>query len=376
MKEKISSLTSSTISALRFPLTVGVVFIHFNVLSDNLAVRGTGNAEHFPTWLVCMFNLFSEVLPRIAVPLFFIISGYLFFRSGFMIRTYTDKLRRRVRTLLVPYILWNLLYLIRTAFRDIPAFSGLSHDTAQANWSLSAVLACFWDKSRGVFPVPASSYIYPQDFPLWYVRDLMVMVVLAPVLYWMLKKVGWLAVVVLGMVWLTLHSICNITYWGQFFTAAFFFSWGACYGLKGMDLVASMRHRTWIALLYPLWAVADMLKVEGIYGIYIHNIGIIFSGRADGILVGTRCHPGEQVLVGWQFLPVCPTRFAHARLSKVYHKSIFRGQSFLYGCTLFHRALLDYCRLIRTLRVASAIYTPDLRSVDGRAMTLFRFSLA
>ena len=170
MKEKISSLTSSTISALRFPLTVGVVFIHFNVLSDNLAVRGTGNAEHFPTWLVCMFNLFSEVLPRIAVPLFFIISGYLFFRSGFMIRTYTDKLRRRVRTLLVPYILWNLLYLIRTAFRDIPAFSGLSHDTAQANWSLSAVLACFWDKSRGVFPVPASSYIYPQDFPLWYVH--------------------------------------------------------------------------------------------------------------------------------------------------------------------------------------------------------------
>ena len=212
----------------------------------------------------------------------------------------------------------------------------------------------------GVFPVPASSYIYPQDFPLWYVRDLMVMVVLAPVLYWMLKKVGWLAVVVLGMVWLALHSICNITYWGQFFTAAFFFSWGACYGLKGMDLVASMRHRTWIALLYPLGAVADMLKVEG----------------ADGILVGTRCHPGEQVLVGWQFLPVCPTRFAHARLSKVYHKSIFRGQSFLYGCTLFHRALLDYCRLIRTLRVASAIYTPDLRSVDGRAMTLFRFSLA
>ena len=195
MKEKISSLTSSTISALRFPLTVGVVFIHFNVLSDNLAVRGTGNAEHFPTWLVCMFNLFSEVLPRIAVPLFFIISGYLFFRSGFMIRTYTDKLRRRVRTLLVPYILWNLLYLIRTAFRDIPAFSGLSHDTAQANWSLSAVLACFWDNSRGVFPVPASSYIYPQDFPLWYVRDLMLVVVLAPVFYWMLKKVGWLAVV-------------------------------------------------------------------------------------------------------------------------------------------------------------------------------------
>ena len=183
-----------------------------------------------------MFNLFSEVLPRIAVPLFFIISGYLFFRSGFMIRTYTDKLRRRVRTLLVPYILWNLLYLIRTAFRDIPAFSGLSHDTAQANWSLSAVLACFWDKSRGVFPVPASSYIYPQDFPLWYVRDLMVMVVLAPVLYWMLKKVGWLAVV--GLACLAFHLQYNLL--GTVLHSGFLLLVGSLlrserYGLGGLD---------------------------------------------------------------------------------------------------------------------------------------------
>ncbi len=181
-----------------------------------------------------------------------------------------------------------------------------------------------------------------------------------------------------GLACLAFHLQYNLL--GTVLHSGFLLLVGACYGLKGMDLVASMRHRTWIALLYPLWAVADMLKVEGIYGLYIHNIGIIFgifsAVVADGILVGTRCHPGEQVLVGWQFLPVCPTRFAHARLSKVYHKSIFRGQSFLYGCTLFHRALLDYCRLIRTLRVASAIYTPDLRSVDGRAMTLFRFSSA
>lgn len=239
MKEKISSLTSSTISALRFPLTVGVVFIHFNVLSDNLAVRGTGNAEHFPTWLVCMFNLFSEVLPRIAVPLFFIISGYLFFRSGFMIRTYTDKLRRRVRTLLVPYILWNLLYLIRTAFRDIPAFSGLSHDTAQANWSLSAVLACFWDKSRGVFPVPASSYIYPQDFPLWYVRDLMLVVVLAPVFYWMLKRLdGWQLWFGYGLACLAFHLQYNLL--GTVLHSGFLLLVGSLlrserYGLGGLD---------------------------------------------------------------------------------------------------------------------------------------------
>lgn len=78
-----------------------------------------------------------------------------------------------------------------------------------------------------------------------------------------------------GLACLAFHLQYNLL--GTVLHSGFLFSWGACYGLRGMDLVASMRHRTWIALLYPLWAVADMLKVEGIYGIYIHNIGIIFG---------------------------------------------------------------------------------------------------
>ena len=102
MKEKTSSLTSDTISALRFPLALGVVFIHFNILSDKLSVRGAGDTGQFPDWLVCMVRLLTSVIPTIAVPLFFIISGYLFFRSGLTVRTYTGKLRTRTRTILVP----------------------------------------------------------------------------------------------------------------------------------------------------------------------------------------------------------------------------------------------------------------------------------
>lgn len=44
------------------------------------------------------------------------------------------------------------------------------------------------------------------------------------------------------------------------------------YGLGGLDAPPHVDSPA-----YPLWAVADMLKVEGIYGIYIHNIGIIFG---------------------------------------------------------------------------------------------------
>ena len=62
-----------------------------------------------------------------------------------------------------------------------------------------------------------------------------------------------------GLACLAFHLQYNLL--GTVLHSGFLLLVGACYGLKGMDLVASMRHRTWIALLYPLWAVADMLKV-------------------------------------------------------------------------------------------------------------------
>ena len=47
---------------------------------------------------------------QFAVPLFFIISGFLFFRNINSIDTALNKVRNRVYTLLIPYLLWNLIY--------------------------------------------------------------------------------------------------------------------------------------------------------------------------------------------------------------------------------------------------------------------------
>ena len=289
MKEKISSLTSDTISALRFPLSLGVVFIHFNILSDALAVRGTGSAGHFPEWLTCVVTLFSDILARLAVPLFFIISGYLFFRADFTLRSYKEKLRKRARTILVPYVLWNVIAVITVGVKFILPGLNQNKTMPTIDWSLPAMLACFYDKSRGIFQNPEgeiSTYIYPQDFPLWFVRDLMLMFILAPLLYWMLKKSGWLAVAVLGFLNFASHVFHDhmTIYVPQFLVAIFYFSWGACYGLKGMDMVESMRRHAWAALLYPLWAVAVMLTVGNPYNICIREASLIFGIFAAVVL--------------------------------------------------------------------------------------------
>ena len=82
------------ISHMHFILSVLVILIH------------SINNE---TKLEKLFSI-DRGIGQFAVPLFFIISGYLFFVNVKTIKDAVDKLRRRVYTLLIPYLLWNLIY--------------------------------------------------------------------------------------------------------------------------------------------------------------------------------------------------------------------------------------------------------------------------
>lgn len=96
----MNELISKTFTLLCFPLMIGAVMIHCDItnqLNPNLQVQWTGNAMY----------LFSNVIGRFSVPMFFIISGFLFFRGGIFNKgTYMARLWSRVKTLLILYLLW------------------------------------------------------------------------------------------------------------------------------------------------------------------------------------------------------------------------------------------------------------------------------
>ena len=95
-------LLSKTIQFLRLPLIVGVVFIH--TLNDSYG--------QFPVYDWTRY-LVNDELAHIAVPLFFFMSGFLFFyRTDFSFATYKQKLIKRVHSLLIPYLLWNAEMLV------------------------------------------------------------------------------------------------------------------------------------------------------------------------------------------------------------------------------------------------------------------------
>ena len=99
------SLLSRTISFLRFPMIFFILYLHvvLGAWSNGRIVSDTT----FVGYELVRF-IFVEGFSRIFVPCFFLISGFLFFYySGFDRHIYWEKMKKRFRSLLVPYLFWN-----------------------------------------------------------------------------------------------------------------------------------------------------------------------------------------------------------------------------------------------------------------------------
>lgn len=206
MTKSINELQSQTISWLRFPLIMCVIFIHNSQLGDTpYPLVSTENislallANYFRIWM-------SWVLTHISVPCFFVISGFLFFLKTpeLTMDVYKTKMKKRFFTLLIPYIIWNIipLFILIGIKLNKPLLHGWTWNQ-YANYIIQmftdhGFLELFWkwntwggyyDNWLG-FRVLSSG---PYNFPLWYLRDLIIISVLTPILYILLKKFGkWL----------------------------------------------------------------------------------------------------------------------------------------------------------------------------------------
>ena len=143
---------------------------------------------------------FSHIISRIAVPSFYLFSGYLFFYKvvEFNKTIYLNKLKSRYKTILIPYVVWNVLYIYYNVVSKIG--KGIIHPNydvtneiisyfSEHGW-LNMLWACnVWPFRIDWFGGELSSS-GPIMVPLWFLRDLMVAVLLSFVFYKMIKKYG------------------------------------------------------------------------------------------------------------------------------------------------------------------------------------------
>lgn len=169
---------SKAIDNLRFPMAVMVVAIHcyyFNLQHINAYQENGGVIE----WVI---NICSIVLTDCAVPMFFVISGYLFFlrQDGELTWTqYKGKMLKKCKTLLLPFFIWNIL-------------GALSYPGHFIDATLAEKLLGLWSQR-----LEWGSWAGPWDGPLWFLRDLFVVMLFSPVIYKIIKKIGILFIVIM-----------------------------------------------------------------------------------------------------------------------------------------------------------------------------------
>ncbi|MCD7710935.1 MAG: acyltransferase family protein [Porphyromonadaceae bacterium] len=287
-----NNVLSKTIAYLRFPLMVGIVLIHFNI-SDGYVLHGVTYGEGNPEWYHTIISIFSEVLSRIGVPLFFFFSGFLFFyHTQGNVAAYKRKLKSRARTLLFPYLLWNIIAIAWRGFRLFPCLAKIFPNAGKTgiDWSLSAIAYTFWDNNHhGMFVSPIEDLteginnIFPIDGPLWYVRDLIIVIICAPLVYMLIKKAAYFLPIILGLAWYFTDPY-DLGYPHQLLAAFFFFSWGAYYSIHRLDFTVLFRKLSYFPILYIVAVVADTITKEQYFNSYIHDIGILL-GVVSAIIV-------------------------------------------------------------------------------------------
>ena len=110
--------------------------------------------------------LTKQTINKAAVPLFFIISGALFYRN-YTNEKYREKLLRRVRSLVIPYIAWNTLNML-FEFAATTFLSDYFVTRQKAVISLPNILL-------GIFH-------YKYYLPFWFIFALIIFAAAAPVI--------------------------------------------------------------------------------------------------------------------------------------------------------------------------------------------------
>lgn len=171
-----SSAQSRWIDLLKVILTVGIVCRH-------------------ATWAdiapdLSAFQIVTQIIVKITsicVPLFFVLSGYLFFlnapqkpEAGYFL----GKLKKRIYSLLIPYLIANVIAFACywAAKRYFPSLvSGFFGD------NLKNLIFVFWTG--------------PVNLSLWFIRELIICCLLSPLVWLLVRYTRIFGVIALGALW-------------------------------------------------------------------------------------------------------------------------------------------------------------------------------
>lgn len=177
MMNNISVQTSQKFRFVSTLSMIAVVFIHAKFIMSRWETCMDTGAIMGRVSDIMQFSI-SEILCRLAVPLFFLISGFFMaYHNNGSIQTYISKIKSRVRSLFVPYLIFSLLWLVISMCTDRI-------------------------EVRGIRDFILYIFVSPIPFQFWFLQHLMVLVLISILLYRLIKHFGFLTMAILCIIYM------------------------------------------------------------------------------------------------------------------------------------------------------------------------------
>ena len=266
--------TSKRITALRFLLAILVVFIHNNFTHESikylLGFVPLFNPNQFTQWVQIII---SGSLGNCAVPLFFVFASYLQVRKN---DSYKVLLKKRTKSLLLPYVLWISIYLIYRIFGKLliakiqPSLL-VNPDKTVLTWGIKKWISFIvgYGQYFGFFennhPAAAAQF--------WFVRDLMILVVLSNIIIKLIKKFTIGFFIMIAILYFSGQPVYFVST-----SALFYYSLGLYWGIYNLKLFELVDRIRWIEVL-----------ILFIIGSIMSNTSFVDNSFMSGISTMTSC---------------------------------------------------------------------------------------
>lgn len=236
--------------ALRFPMALLVVWEHSTSFLGTVVHGEKFIPMDYPGFAYPVTMLNGFFLEPLAVPMFLFISGFLFFRSGTLYKNeYYRKIKSRINTLVVPYIVWNVLaimfLIVRSSFNDRYVL----------NLDACNLLSAMWLYRGGLLSdplaqeIPDGAWNAPFLGPLWYIRNLFMMCLASPIIYLLLKRWKHSFVIMTGIAWIAAMLWWPNEFWQKILESLCFFSWGGYAAHTGTETLEKYSEKAkWLLI--------------------------------------------------------------------------------------------------------------------------------
>ena len=249
---------SAAISWLRFPLIFLIIMLHC------YSVQRVEGATDLYFRILYPFSLW---LGETGVPGFFFISGLLLFMSK---KNYLQKLQTRTHTLLVPYLLWNFILVVIYITLFVVGYPQDINGRSMTEYGVIDYIRLFWD--RGSFD---DGNFVPILCPLWYIRNLIIMVIFSPLLYYVIKYTRELFLIIIAVCWMATNNNAFIPQTILFFSLGAYFS---IFGVNPLELFT--KYKSFFLTSFSLFAIADIMSHVAMgtpWNLQIHRFALIFN---------------------------------------------------------------------------------------------------